>query len=334
MDPLLQSLVQICSVPGNELELRDLLIQQLKPFGKIHKTNWTDFYCTLGNAPKNTPSVVITAHMDSPGFIVQEINDDGSIQLIALGGLNPTHLHLRPIRLKTEKKSYPGLLLKEGENNGIHTRYKGIFGFQSRQEAAKKGVKKGDSACFDNPYLQLLHHYILSPHLDNRLGCYLLLRLAKQLANHSLPFQLHLAATSCEEMGGRGAKIIAQQLQPTVAICLDATYEEGSVKMGNGPVITLSDHSVLLHPKIRSQLEKIAQKKKIPLQFEVYNYAGTDAGAFKDAGNGCITICPLIATRFNHSPYEMMNLKDFDYTEKFVLALLKHLSTTGGYLNF
>lgn len=325
IDPLLEELLQATAPSGNEHPVRDILRREFAPHGELVDTRWTGFYLAHGKNEPGRPAVVVTAHMDAPGFTVRGLNGDGSLDMITIGGIDSRVMDTRLVKLRTHKASYPGVLSIVGEPQGGQTRYSGFFGFKDAEEAAKKGVKKGDPASHHAPVMELENGYIVAPHLDNRVGCFLLVEAARAISKlkKKLPVNVYFVATDCEEIGGRGAKIMGQQIEPELAICLDITYEEEDVVMGSGPVITLSDASVILPMTIRDQLSKIAKKAKLPLQFEVYNYAGTDASGFREVGDGCLTICPLIASRHNHRPHEILQGADLDSTSKFVMALLK-----------
>ncbi len=325
---LLQDLTNICSTPGNELGMREYLIKALSKEGKIIKTRWTGFYLDYKkNSPKKKTNIVITAHMDSPGFTVRNINEDGTLDIIPLGGINPDISSVRSVNLQTSKKSYNGILTISGEkdeNDNKDTNYQGYFGFSSQKDAKTAGVEKGDPVCFTAPIYQLRNNYIAAPYLDNRIGIYILLKTLQTIKNIDLKCNIYFAFTSCEEIGGRCARIMADMIKPSIAICLDATYEEGSIEMGKGPVITLSDASVILPRVVRDSISKIAQKSKIPLQFEVYNSAGTDAASFKDTDGGCLTIPILVASLNNHSSHEICSMKDVNNSTKLILAFLKN----------
>lgn len=322
---LLKSLIEICSVPGSEESLRDFLIEQLRPYGTIVKTKWTGCYCARKNnrPERERKRVVISAHMDSPGFIVRDVFANGTLDIIPLGGISTAVLDVRSVYLYTSRKRFPGVLhLTSSDAKEVSCR--GFFGFTSQNDAHKAGVKKGDSVCFHAPVSTLRNEFFAAPHLDDRLGVFLLVELAASLAKATLDCDVYFAATSCEEMGGRCASIIAAMIEPDLAICLDVTYAEGSVEMGKGPVITLSDAATFLPRKLRDALAKIAKQHKIPIQFEVYNYATTDARDYREGPAGCLALNTLIATSNNHSPQEICSLKDLRYTRRLVEALLKH----------
>jgi len=103
------------------------------------------------------------------------------------------------------------------------------------------------------------------------------------------PWRIVLGATAAEEMGGFGAAVLARHVQPDLAIVLDATYEAPAqgVRLGGGPVLTLSDASVLLAPARRDRVAAALAAAGVPLQTEVYNYSGTDARAFPLQGLAC-----------------------------------------------
>jgi len=128
-----------------------------------------------------------------------------------------------------------------------------------------------------------------------------------------LAFEVVLGATAAEEFGGFGATVLARAIEPDLVICLDATYEspEQRVLLGKGPVLTLSDASVLISPAMRDLVLEWFHRRGLLLQTEVYNVSGTDARAFPKVGLPAPVLALLIATRGNHSPAEVANLADY-----------------------
>jgi endoglucanase len=177
-------------------------------------------------------------------------------------------------------------------------------------ERACSIVQKGDRLCWAKHWEENNDELVCSPFLDNRIACALIADWYQSYA-HLLPnINVVLAATAMEEINGFGANVLARQVQADLVIALDVTYEneKQSVHMGQGPVITLSDASVILSPKERDCLLTC----KHPLQTEVYNTSGTDARAFPVLGNTMPVIALLLATRGNHSPLEMIHKKDLE----------------------
>jgi endoglucanase len=108
--------------------------------------------------------------------------------------------------------------------------------------------------------------------------------------------------------------VLAQQVRPDLVVVLDTTYasEEQGVVLGGGPVLTLSDASVLLSPALRDRLMALMAREGVQLQTEVYNFSGTDARAFPQQGLACPVLPVLVATRGNHAPRETADLRDME----------------------
>jgi endoglucanase len=135
---------------------------------------------------------------------------------------------------------------------------------------------------------------------------------------------VYLVATVEEEVGARGAKTAASIVKPDLALILDATYDEHPVSMGKGPVITLSDRSVLLSSNVRNYLLKLAKSKNIPIQTECWNIGGSDAGTVRMVGGGIPSIPILTATKNAHTPSEVGCIKDCYTVVKFCHAITEH----------
>jgi putative aminopeptidase FrvX len=321
---LLNQLCQAVAPPGNETPVRHIMANNLAEHGKLHQTAWTDLYCYHKNNKGNRPLVALCCHMDSPGFVVKQVEDDGSLTLITLGGIRPSVANLRMVKLRTSQKTYDGLITVIGDAEERNPDYRGDFGFVSGEEALASGVCKGDAVAFSGE-LRKIGSLLEAPHLDNRLGCFTVLTLAEALKDISLDVDLVFIATSCEEVSlQRGASTLSKLVQPDLAILFDATYEENDVKMGLGPVLTLFDNSVLIPMELRDTIRTILNQANLPLQYEVYNYAGTDASSFGVIEGGCITLPLLLATLNNHTPHEMFQPRDFNNLLKVTIYLLKN----------
>ena len=170
---------------------------------------------------------------------------------------------------------------------------------------------RGDRVCYEaKPFIN--EGDIISPFLDNRLGCASLCEIAESVKSSKL--RIMLAATSGEEFTVFGADILAAHCQPDLIICLDATYaeKEQNVATGGGPVITVTDKSVLLGHKTVESLKRHCAAWGVPLQTEIYNFSGTDARAFPSQGITAPALPILIPTTGNHTPLETASLQDIE----------------------
>jgi len=311
---ILLELLACHSTPGDEAEVRAVLEQQWRKAG-LRVARLGDYAITATAAPrrgKRLPVLLITAHMDSPGFAVDRLPSPGarksSAGLTRLGGAAFTGRHTAGV-LKTRTGQTPVIIRRQrGHDDEFDYACEAVTGLHLPDDLCP-----GDRVCFVCQPV-CTGDRIVAPFLDNRLGCWVLAALAPRIAAWASRYQIVLGATACEELGGFGAPVLARHVQPDLAIVVDATYEavEQQVRLGKGPVLTLSDASVLLSPARRDHVRAALATAGVPQQTEVYNFSGTDARAFPHQGLACPVLPLLLATTGNHSPRETADLRDAD----------------------
>lgn len=322
------------STPGDEGEVRTVLERHWRAAG-LGVTQLGD-YAILATPPargKRKPVLLITAHMDSPGFAVDRLPQGGALKapagLTRLGGAAFAG-HRTAGVLKTSAGKVPVVIRKQRQHGGD-------FDYTCEPLSGQRlpaDLRPGDRVCFAcKP--DCTDHIMAAPFLDNRLGCWILAELAPQIAAWKSQYRIVLGATACEEFGGFGAPVLARHVQPDLAIVLDATYEavEQNVRLGRGPVLTLSDASVLLSPDLRNRICGTLAAAGLPLQTEVYNFSGTDARAFPQQGLACPVLPLLLATTGNHTPRETADLRDASHLVA-ALELLAACRTSGGNIEY
>ena len=315
MDARLQKLAGCHSTPGDEDEVRGVLESCWREAGWLAERHGR--YAVTARAPADAsskPVLLVCAHMDSPGYCVDRLRVEpcaasgrASFGVTELG--SPEFDGVASAVLKTRRGKFRGALRRHGaaaDEDDVR------FDMDA-DDAARADVRQGDRLCF-TPQFRQAGTLVESPFLDNRLGCWMLTRLAAEAPAWQTRYRVVLGATACEEMGGFGARVLAAQVRPDLAVVLDTTYEseEQGVRLGQGPVLTLSDASVLVSPGERDRvLERMAQAG-VPLQTEAYNFSGTDARAFPQQGLTCPVYPVLVPTRGNHAPRETADLRDGD----------------------
>ncbi len=317
---MLFDLLRCHATPGDEDEVRDCLIGQWGLAGLEIKHHGA--YAISANVNKSIPDrpiLLICAHMDSPGYVVESQEED-RLKLVRLGSPRFTAKWENGM-LKTREGKFPIVIEKMVDGNGVETygaNYKGP-------------IDHGDRVCFTaDPKINFDDGLLTSPFIDNRAGCFLLSHLANCPEFLNLTgINLVIGATACEEVGCLGAPVLACARNPDYVICLDATYDNASqnVHLGKGPVLTLTDASVLLSCRVRDRLAALFQDHRIPLQTEVYNYSGTDARAFPKAGLPAQVLALLIASSGNHTPCETIAVTDLDWWYRGVRMLIHAINT-------
>jgi len=308
MDARLKRLIEAHSTSGDEAEVRAILEEAWNAAGWcVERHGDYAVSARLPEADLARPVLLVCAHMDSPGYAVDRLTGS-AIGLTELG--SPSFEGGRaPAVLKTRAGRFSGAVREVSAPASEPD-----FVFEPEDEAAARAaVRQGDRVCFA-PICGAEGDRIAAPFLDNRLGCWLLLRLAEEAGAWRSPYRIVLGATGTEEMGGFGARVLAAQVRPDRVVVLDATYdsEEQGVRLGQGPVLTLSDASVLLSPARRDEVLERMARAGVPLQTEAYNFSGTDARAFPHVGLPCAVLPLLVATTGNHSPRETAHLRDLE----------------------
>ena len=260
------------------------------------------------------PKVMFAAHMDSIGFIVTHIEEEGFLRVGKLGGISPKEVVYTPVRFQNgvrgcfvpeEKADFGKLKLDEC-----------YLDIGARNEAeAKKLVRVGDTAVYDTPIFQSGEN-IISPYLDNRVSCAILLGALERIPNS--PNDLYFVFTVQEEVGLRGSKTAAWAIQPDYAVAVDVTdvddtpgsEKSGTVQLGKGAAIKVMDSSVICHPAMVRMLDETAREADIPTQRDILRAGGTDAGAIHITGAGVLTGGISVPCRYVHTPVETASLED------------------------
>ncbi len=309
---ILKKLIEAHSTPGDEGEVASILKKCWEENGlQVTKLGKFAIFAEGGNSSLNLPTVLVCAHMDSPGYIVETVGEY-KLSLVTLGGTSFEEENAE-IVIKTNRGKYNATITSTEDDC-----YEATPVFM--------GVQPGDRACFAQ-HIQVEDDIIEAPFLDNRLGCFVLSMLAEdQDFMNSEGLRIVLGATASEEVGGFGAPVLANHIKPDYVIVLDATYasEKQGITLGGGPVLTLSDNSVLLSPKERDNFSELFTSAGIPYQFEVYNYSGTDARAFPAAGLSAPVNALLIPSENNHHKNEKAALIDIKNTIKCVRLFISY----------
>lgn len=331
----LKQLCQTDAPSGREKPVRELIISRL-PSDCTYKTDG------LGNlivekkgekAPKSR--VAFFAHTDEVGFIVTYIDDDGTVYCSSVGGVEPSALIGKKIRIngcvgsaglkavhqctKEEREKLPEI----GEI-GID------FGFDSRDEA-KKHLELGDSGCFDSDYLDFGGGFIKSKALDDRFGCAVIL----ELLNKKAEYDFTAVFTVQEEVGTRGAAAVAPVVNPDFAVVLEATTagdipetpdSKKVCRVGNGAVVSFMDRGTLYDRELYKKAFDIAEKNSIPCQTKTLIAGGNDSSAIHKSAGGIRTLAVSLPCRYIHSASSVCSKKDIEAVEKLADRLLSELS--------
>jgi putative aminopeptidase FrvX len=289
---LLEELIKIDSPTGFTHNACEYIFKKLKQLGlKPEYTNKGAVKCALA---KN-PTLAIAAHIDTLGAIVSGIKADGTLAFSLLGGLSLTNAEGEYVRIYTVKgKIYTGTILlnnpsshannqKENIKREISTMHIRIDeDVNNKKDTLKLGIQPGDIICLDPRYQELPSGYIKSRFLDNKAGCYVLLKLAETLKNKNVPVELFFS--NYEEVGHGGSVGYSNSIKELLVIDMGVL---GDDCQGNeiSCSICAKDSSGPYDFHFRKKLIELAENKKIPVKVDVYPFYGSDGSAALRAGN-------------------------------------------------
>jgi putative aminopeptidase FrvX len=333
----LKDAVMAPGISGYEDKVRELIRKKMGT-GKTEEDNIGNLILRLGKKSTSIPSLAIVAHMDEIGLIVTNILEDGTLKFKKVGGIYDEVLIARGVDIQTSKGSVNGTIgfpaphLKlEGDEKKKVTWDKMVIdvGTRSRKETEKLGIRLLDPVTFKKDFFLLNKKIVCSKSLDNRIGVTALLQVYENIKNMKYKGEVCLIWSVQEEMGLRGARVIANTMDFDYVIALD-TYSSTDCpglgdffepkKLGDGPVLRMVDVRVIATPKFRKMVEKIAKKSKIPYQIGVTG-GSTDGMAMQESGSATLPIG--IPLRYTHSPTECAHIDDLKNLVKLITAIVK-----------
>jgi endoglucanase len=339
MVEVLEKLSNANGVTGREDEVRELIKEHLKPYVDEVREDKLGNLIAFKKGSKDAPTVMLAAHMDEVGLMIKNIKKKGFLQFTKVGGIDDRILLAQKVVVHTDKGPLKGVVgckpvhIQTDEERKKVINADKLFidiGAKDKEEAEEMGVQVGDVVSFDTKFACLSDKVVLGKALDNRAGCAIMIEAMKRL--QKVDCNVYAVGTIQEEVGLRGATIAAFQLKPDVGIALDTTVAgdtpgvaegEAPAKMGNGPVVTVADAGLIVHPKLLRLLIDAAKENKIPHQLETGIRGTTDAARIALSREGIPSGVIAAATRYIHSPVALMNLDDAEKAVELVVAAIK-----------
>ncbi len=308
----LTGLVGAFGPSGCENEVSQVIEKLAKPYmDEISRDVMGNLICRKkGDGPR----VMFSAHMDSIGLVCTHIDEKGFVHVGAVGGVSPKEVLYTPVRFRN---GVTGLICdgSEGEKDKLKVSDLLIDIGVSGEDEAKRLVRVGDAAVYDTP-TRAAAGRVISPYLDNRVSCLVLLMVMERL--EQTDNDVYFVFSVQEEVGCRGAKTAAWAIDPDYGIAVDVTgaddepgsEHEASAVCGKGAAVKVMDRSVICPPELVEKLMALGSEKGIPAQRDVLQFGGTDAGPIQATRAGVYTGGISIPCRYTHTPTEMADLGD------------------------
>jgi putative aminopeptidase FrvX len=347
MREILKRLVETPGGSGFEERVIELITTEMKKH--IADVTVDPMGNVVGKIPSSGKrSVMVCVHSDEVGILVKYIDPKGYIYFDLNGMLDQRVLFSTRVNICAISGTFIGvigvksrhLMSEEELRRPVNVNDLWIdVGAESDEEVRSWGIQIGDPIVFHPNFTLIGEHTLLSKALDNRVGCTLLLHTAEMLKSKKLNYTLYLVAAVQEEIGSRGAKVIAQTLQPDMAIVIDtvpaadpATLpQQATDECGKGPVIRSMDiasngQGTIYSKKICQRIIAVAERHSIPYQRDIFR-TWTDASTIHTAGKGIPTGGIYVPRRYSHSPTELIKWADIENTANLLIYFLEELDS-------
>ncbi len=286
-------------------------------------------------------SIMIAAHMDEIGLMVQYVDERGFIRVVPIGGWFGPVLYTQRVVLHGRNGPVLGVLgakpphVMKDEERKKEIKIEDMFvdvGASSGDAVAALGIEIGTPVTIDREFADLAGTRVTGKALDNRVGVAMLIRALQQAES---PHTIYGVFTVQEEIGLKGAKVSAFSLDPDCAIATDVTIpgdhpgiekKDASVEMGKGPVLVIvsaSGRGLMADPRMTAWLRETGEKNDIPVQIEVGTGGNTDATIIHLERGGIPSIPLSIAARYIHSPVEVVDIADVEAGIRLLVEALK-----------
>lgn len=336
---LLKKLCTCSGISGDEKNVRDIIISEIKDYADSIKTD------NLGNLivfkkGLKTPSkkLMISAHMDEVGFMVTYITENGFIKFDQVGGIDRRVVFGKRVTLGENHIDgvvgvKPIHLCSDEERETI-PKYSDMYidiGAESREEA-EKYVNIGDSVCFYSPFeinenAEDMGTTLKAKAIDDRAGCFIMIELIKSTLEYDCTFTFVVQ----EEVGLRGAKSAAYTVDPDFAIVLESTTasdihgcedSKAVCHVGRGVVVSFMDRSTIYDREMFKEAFYAARDIGVEAQVKSAVAGGNDSGAIHISRGGVRTLALSLPCRYIHSGLSLVSLRDMEASLKLTKELI------------
>lgn len=334
---LLEKLCTACGISGDEGEVRRLILNEIKSYAtEITKDAMGNLLVFKKGENRANKKLLISAHMDEVGFIVNEITEKGLIKFSEVGGVDRRVIMGKAVTVGKEKLpgavcAKPIHLLESGSRNTIPLVGEMYIDIGAKnRENALEYVQLGDSISFAAPFTEN-NYTLMGKALDDRAGCLVMIELIKS----DLLYDTWFSFVVQEEIGLRGAKCAAFTIDPEFAIVVESTTaadipEVPSVKqvcrVHEGAVVSFMDKRTIYDKALIKLAFLSAEQAGVNIQLKKAVAGGNDAGAIHQSRSGVRTAAVSLPCRYLHSACGLISKEDLHSVYKTVEIMAQEIS--------
>lgn len=331
---------------GFEDEVVGVIRRHTEALGRVEEDSLRNFYVYRRENTGDKPVLMLDAHTDEVGLIVQAIKPNGTLQFLQLGSWNKNALPSTKLQVRNTEGAYlsgvvaakPVHFMNERERNSaveISDLYIDV-GASSREDALQQfKVGVGEPAA---PQVKFEYDekrdLMFGKAFDCRIGCAALILTLEALKGRELPVDVVGVFSSQEEVGERGASVAVHRVKPDVALCFEGAPADDSFSepwraqtvLGRGPMLRYMDRSVICSPRYMRFALAEAEKRGVTLQTAVREGGGNNGAVINLAGSGVPVIVAGVPVRYIHSPNCITSARDLKSTVELAVCLCESLT--------
>jgi len=332
-ESILGELINKYGVSTSENSVRNHIIKKLPSWAKPIVDEKGNLILTFGEGENHK---VFVAHMDETGYIVNDIKNDGRLELKMLGGMLPWLWEAQPATIHLRHKKITGVFEPRHDYLTSKKRKSNFplnvnAGFLSKSEALEAGVIIGEtSITMPKEMIRLNENRVTGRSFDDRVGCAALILALNKINPRELKNKITFVWSVEEEIGLRGAKHSAINLKNAsivypvdTYVSSDDPYKDESfanAPLGNGAVIRVLESINFVSRENFKMIRKLADNNNIKTQYGMTS-GGTDGQPFLSYGIPSVPIS--WPGRYSHSPIEIMDLRDMNSLVKLIKAIIE-----------
>ena len=352
----LKKLTSISAISGHEDRLITYVTNRLKNSGALLHTDYLgNVTATFQGKGDNSHSMLFFAHLDELGLIVKGIEESGFLRVERVGGIPEKTLlgTFVDVFSLDETKQYTGFFgcyshhITPAEKKFTVPAIKEMYidlGVESRAEVLAMGINAGSMVTYQPLFFPAGKNRLTVKSLDNRMGVYVLLKIAELLQQTPPSCTIHLCFSTQEEFNARGCIPVFERLRPDAALCLDITpamdtpeYRKSEgVYLGGGPAICYFNFhgrgtlgGLIPHPKLVAFIRAVAEEEQIQCQADIMLGVITDDAFTQLTGTEGVAMAHIsVPLRYTHSPVETIDLRDLSATTDLCCAIAKRFDDT------
>lgn len=328
---LLKELCDAFGPTGAEYNVRQVIKNELSGYELDAYTDMLGAYVVHIKA-ENKPKLLISAHMDEVGFMIDEICDDGTLHFGTVGGIDPLVLPAKRVFAKKPDGTYlyGAIMSKPIHLQSKDERTKVVptselyinIGADTCNEAQKL-CSLGDLFTFDSEFVEFGNGFIKARALDDRLGCAIMIEVIKALCDKKITpkYDLYFAFTTREEVGLSGAFAVSEQIHPDYAFIIESTAvgdihgapdEKLVAELSKGGALSFADRGTIYDKGFVNQIINMCKEREIPYQMKKYVSGGNDSANIQKSGYGTRVAVMSAPSRYIHSASSVVHKDDLN----------------------